>query len=387
MSRPDPDADGPTGPATAGREHGLDLLRAVAMTLGVVIHAPLIFVKPELAVEFGIDPATLPDLPLGWGLLLGWIHIWRMPVFFVLAGFFAALTLAKRGASGFLRDRLVRIGLVMATAALAYDLLDGRVDFTLMHLWFLYVLLILSVAAAALHSLSLGSAAQAFERARWALRRDARLAWLLIPLAPLTALGRTLDGAGRIPETYAALTPGPLVYYGAWFLLGASLFAERAALARWRRAPTVIISGVTMLAGVGLHLVAVWPLNGAAPAWAAALSGLVQAGTALAACVFAIGLGGRVLTGPSRAVSALVALSYPLYLVHILPAVTLGAALAREGVPPDAAIPLTIIGTALVSALAAAVLLRLPWIGPVLGARRVPAASGPRQRPRHNDAP
>ncbi|MEO1238092.1 MAG: acyltransferase family protein, partial [Pseudomonadota bacterium] len=77
------------------RYHGLDLLRAVAMLLGLVIHAPLIYFFTNIQTDFGftqITPIEVWMLPIG-----GWIHQWRMPVFFLLAGFFALLVLERRG--------------------------------------------------------------------------------------------------------------------------------------------------------------------------------------------------------------------------------------------------------------------------------------------------
>jgi fucose 4-O-acetylase-like acetyltransferase len=40
---------------------------------------------------------------------LGLIHVFRMPVFYVLAGFFAALLYERRGARAFVRNRVIRI--------------------------------------------------------------------------------------------------------------------------------------------------------------------------------------------------------------------------------------------------------------------------------------
>jgi peptidoglycan/LPS O-acetylase OafA/YrhL len=47
------------------RYHGLDLLRAVAMLLGIVFHAPIINYIPEMADgfrEFGISTDMIPKM-------------------------------------------------------------------------------------------------------------------------------------------------------------------------------------------------------------------------------------------------------------------------------------------------------------------------------------
>ena len=91
------------------------------------------------------------------------IHAWRMPIFFLLAGFFAHLVLDRRGMRYFLKDRGVRIGLPLVFFApliaisvpliWSYGLTGQFTDPTgfksefhsesLAHLWFLYYLCLL----------------------------------------------------------------------------------------------------------------------------------------------------------------------------------------------------------------------------------------------------
>lgn len=83
------------------RIHGLDLLRADAMLMGVLLHATLPF----------LYNAELVRPPTWIFLLFTSIHILRMPVFFILAGFFAALSLQRKATSSFAWDRFYRIAL------------------------------------------------------------------------------------------------------------------------------------------------------------------------------------------------------------------------------------------------------------------------------------
>jgi Acyltransferase family len=48
-----------------------------------------------------------PSVFLGW--FAYYAHSFRMELFFLLAGFFAALVIDKRGVSAFIRDRIRRI--------------------------------------------------------------------------------------------------------------------------------------------------------------------------------------------------------------------------------------------------------------------------------------
>ena len=90
------------------RYHGFDLLRSVAMFLGVVIHAPLVYADRVVAREVVPMVANLPELEEWIGVILLWIHSWRMPTFFLIAGFMSILVIERTTASFFLRDRILR---------------------------------------------------------------------------------------------------------------------------------------------------------------------------------------------------------------------------------------------------------------------------------------
>ena len=66
------------------RYYGLDAFRCFTMTMGLVIHAPLVFEIPDIVGENNVRKYN----PLV-GIILSWIHIWRMPTFFAI-GFFCS---------------------------------------------------------------------------------------------------------------------------------------------------------------------------------------------------------------------------------------------------------------------------------------------------------
>lgn len=96
-------------PSSAPREerlHALDNLRAVAMLLGIVLHAALSFMTlpiPWIARDVSRSPS--------FDLMVGVIHGFRMQLFFFLAGFFGHLLWQRLGAKDFLKQRWQRIGL------------------------------------------------------------------------------------------------------------------------------------------------------------------------------------------------------------------------------------------------------------------------------------
>ncbi|MEP3479639.1 MAG: acyltransferase family protein [Fuerstiella sp.] len=87
--------------------HGLAALRALAMLLGVVLHAAIPYTAVPLS---GMDNWICYQTSTPFcDMLVWWIHAWRIPLFFFLAGFFALQTLQRHGAHGFARRRIKRL--------------------------------------------------------------------------------------------------------------------------------------------------------------------------------------------------------------------------------------------------------------------------------------
>lgn len=93
-------------PARDERIHGLDNLRAVAMFLGILLHAALAFTVTPL-------PTFVKDASAHWSfdVVVRFIHGCRMQVFFFIAGFFGRVLYLRLGAKGFALHRLKRVGL------------------------------------------------------------------------------------------------------------------------------------------------------------------------------------------------------------------------------------------------------------------------------------
>lgn len=87
------------------RFHGLDAARAAAMLLGVFYHLPITF----MAGGFGgpVSPKSSIDL---------WLHSFRMPLFFLISGFFACMMLKKYGLAGYYARRGWRIGAALVVS-------------------------------------------------------------------------------------------------------------------------------------------------------------------------------------------------------------------------------------------------------------------------------
>ena len=81
------------------------------MLLGLVLHGILSFSgEPWLAMDVGSEPEVI--LPI-----IGWIHGFRMQLFFLVSGFFTAMMWKKRGGTALVKQRLLRIGIPLVAGA------------------------------------------------------------------------------------------------------------------------------------------------------------------------------------------------------------------------------------------------------------------------------
>lgn len=126
----------------------MDAMRSVLMMLGIFSHSSYIY-HPTRTWKINSEQTME---------LIGWLSnaqlAFRMPAFFVISGFFCALTLTRYAPAKFLKVRLVRIALPMIITGCTLNLLQsyllgrfGLVDFGfdwhflqgnwVSHLWFL----------------------------------------------------------------------------------------------------------------------------------------------------------------------------------------------------------------------------------------------------------
>ncbi len=323
----------------APRYHSLDALRGVMMLLGVYLHAAVAY------SEYGSWPWKDGSTTAVFDVSLGLIHVFRMPVFYVLAGFFAALLYDRRGARGFVQNRAIRILVPFAVGwAVLFPLVKvlaigaARLDgpsrpleaFTLrevfgrldpMHLWFLEYLVFFYVLALVVVPLSrhrylavaVGPINRGFRAVVSSPLGACALAFLTCPTLYLMQDGAVDDPSGFAPE--GRILIAYLVFFGGGWLLSRNtdLFPV---LRRYPRAPIFIAVGVVAallgysiwywLRATGTQMV----LATVASAWCLAL--------AMWSFVFGfIGVFLRVFERPVAQVRYLSDSSYWLYLVHM----------------------------------------------------------------------
>lgn len=95
----------------SGRLHCLDALRSGLMLLGIPFHASLIYSERNWSVSAG------SSLEL-FSFIGGLINSFRMPAFFLIAGYLSLGAIQKRGGWPWLRRRTVRLGVPLFSSAI-----------------------------------------------------------------------------------------------------------------------------------------------------------------------------------------------------------------------------------------------------------------------------
>lgn len=306
------------------------------MGLGVLLHASLPFV-PYRRDDTGGD-LVLDHLFLA-------IHGFRMPLFFVLSGFFTAMLLARRGLRSLVAQRLRRVGLPLAASVvtilpllylsfiLGYVALEvgggvdqaeitggllgeigdaadekGGDDGVLSHLWFLWMLLWLMAVMVAVVGVGRVVCRLAGRRFSGA----SRLRWALLPASLLPQLLMRELVIGPDTSSSLLLAPHVVVFYGAFFAFGALSYGVEGRtpplldVARWWR-PLLLVA----IAAYPIAFVFEFERPDAV------LSAVAQLVLAWATSLGLIGLFHQTLSAERFAVRYASDASYWIYLVHL----------------------------------------------------------------------
>lgn len=357
----------------------MDALRASTMLLLVPVHAA------QLSAVNGHEGA--------WATIVYWtVHVFRLPLFFAMSGFFLALLLTHKGLSETARNRTLRIvvpllvGLVTlmpltlflaqsAGVALSNDGVPSGTPFTFEpgFLWFLWYLLIIDGLAISLYLGAPGLLRAAGSRLRQLLARPpAGILVLAVPTAAALWPEASWTVASPV-DSYLPDLPA-LAYYALFFALGATLFANRDLVAdagrnawRWAGCALAAVLPAALLfslhnSGHGSH-----PLvHGAAL--------LIYAIATWASLIALVGLADRYLVRARPRVRYMADASYWIYLSH-LPAMVLAvAAIGATSLGTGPQFVLVVAAALGFSLLTYPLFVRYTAIGRVL--------NGPRRRPR-----
>jgi glucans biosynthesis protein C len=358
------------------RYHGLDALRAGMMLLGIYLHVVVGYTGD------GNWPYKDPHPAHGINITLGVIHAFRMPTFYVMAGFFGALLLDRRGLAEFVANRGKRVLVpfvlfwtlmfpAVATVMVGMQRGFGQViPFSTsgeilkhlhpMHLWFLEYLLLLYLIALACIPLSRQLPAAIRQTAtktyRWGLQRGyapglcALFSWL-----PLKAMhGGLKDCDGFVPE------PIILIAYIVPFGFGWLLYHNRDLLPRFQR-------HIWLYVALTVPAWFIWVSSGRAHPFVGAAGNASLCWLWAFAC---IGLFLKYLSQPRPLVRYLSDASYWLYIMHLPVVVGLQFALLPVPWPALAKIPVVLALAIAILLASYDLLVRPTWLGALLNGRR-----------------
>lgn len=382
-----------------GRVHALDNLRACMMWLGIVLH---------VAVNHLSAPSMLPfkdrDVTVFADLTLIFIHTFRMPVFFMLAGFLAAMMADTRGYGVMLRNRVRRIALpfavfwpivfivtvvlvlafrhMMATGTLGLSMADApRVDphrpvLNTMHMWFIYYLLwfcVLGAAACALEKHIPESIKAAWRKTFEVLARNWwGFAVLVIPMALIGSnyrIGMLMPTGSFVPNI------NELVHNGMFFVFGWTVYRLRDELLTHyaRHCWKFVVAGLVFYCGSGV-LFQVFLKDPAAIPHIEMVSAYVYGSASWLWSIALIGLFVRYLPTQNKVLRYLSDSSYWVFMVHMMGTIGFGILLYNAPFGALAKMAINVLATSAACLVTYHLFVRNTWIGVLLNGRRRGAA-------------
>ena len=367
------------------------------MLLGLVLHTTMNYmVFPNAEVWPYKDAQT----SIAFDILVAFIHAFRMPTFFVIAGFFAAFQYDTRGASSLFYNRLKRIGLplvcgwlilfpmIIASSIFANtrtslpyepkpeDMTLSALFDHLMHLWFLYDLLIFYGVALLSMPLLVRIPQEIRKRVSDRFGEVASKTWgpLLFSAVTLLTLYPMQTGTLDVSDSFLP-APRVLCAYGVFFTFGWLLYQQRTILDTFsRRAWLYFTAGLVFF---GLYLFFANKSYMAYQAGTPSLALYIAMMSALAVAMWfliysAIGLFLRYLEKPLPLGRYLADASYWMYLVHLPFTMLLPALLASIGLPAVVKFSLVLGMTTAVTLVTYHYWVRSTFIGETLNGRRYP---------------
>ncbi len=375
------------------RYHDLDALRAFVMFLGILLHATL-FIQPEYQMGWPIyDPAAMGDKT--YAAVFSAIHGFRMPLFFLLSGFFSALIWKKKGLRALRAQRMKQVGLPFAVgciilAPLTVGLLflaakflnlhmvfmpqhEDPFDFNpilvplvwlaeLTYLWFLWYLLLLVAGFIFL--------------ARLGIQFSHRIWWITLPVSAGLALTMFQPHFGPVHNRTLLPHIPLLLFYFCFFSFGAFLYkAEIRPQIRWTAAllPTAACLWIGMLTPGWIEVIPSSPFNYpfAFPLnWFEFASSLAGVTYAWLMCFGLMGLFHWVASRPSFTVRYFSDAAYWTYLIHLPIIICMQLLIVDWPVSYHLKFMLICVGTTAVSLATYQVFVRYTFIGSTLNGRR-----------------
>lgn len=377
-----------SGPA---RHHALDAVRGGMMLLGVLFHVSRLYAPSR----FESWPFRGEETSVVLGYVVRANRIFRMPVFFVMAGFFTALLYARRGPRGLMVNRAKRIlvpliaawlvlspaidaGFIFAAAARTPEPLSAVLDYitsgrlyndNLHHLWFLYDLLIFYAVSVVVVPLGRFASLRLRTGASGIFRRALQSAWRPILFAVPTLLVLLTMPRGMIKaDTSFVPDVRVLVAYGLFFAFGWLLYANVDLLPSFTRHAKRQVALAVLLFPVYMTQYGEGP-RGSLPHLVVSSMGAVIVWLLVFGLV---GLAIRHLDRPAPVVRYLSESSYWLYLIHYPFVIWFAGVLRQVAMPGGLKALIILVVTVPILLLSYHYWVRPTFLGEWLNGRRYP---------------
>jgi len=284
----------------------LDNARATLLLLGVLFHASVfvyLYQRPESLGELLLVVFTHQFL-----------HVFRMPTFFVIAGFFAAYLLQRRGPNKFFQNRLQRIALPLLIFWIPLGFanswssqgawLTGRSTFDVLpidfgHLWFLYFLILYCVIFWAFSA----------PLRKLLTQRVSPRVFLLLLAAAFPLIPGVFDQEGTLAtSTRLFPEPGLLVLYFLIFLSGAIAYHQQDGWLTFLKRRAVLLVSLLLLS-FGVFFVI--------QDWGMAVTPWIYAASVVSGTYGVLGLFLRFATKQNKVFKFVSDSSYWIYLIHL----------------------------------------------------------------------
>jgi surface polysaccharide O-acyltransferase-like enzyme len=326
------------------RYHYLDNIRALAMFAGILFHASLAYSPLFYNLWFTSGNETSASIDI----VGSFIHLFRMPIFFLVSGFFAIMLLQKRGIPGFLKNRAMRILLpfilffpILATTILLLmgwameniENLSPMLQFvktmpnnpdapplplSTMHLWFLFNLFLFALTTSVLYKFN-------FFQSKWIKKiSSAKFILLVLPLLMVPAMLAVPAPHPAAEKFYPELWS--FGFYGLFFILGSLIFFKQSLLDELEHYENILLV-VSIIAFTTFYslLPTTIPFEelmtvmtgGFEPTLSHLIPAICEATIAVYMTIYCLLLGRKFLNKPNKTLKLISDSSYWVYLIHM----------------------------------------------------------------------
>ncbi|KPH95637.1 acyltransferase [Pseudoalteromonas porphyrae] len=375
------------------RLHYIDNLRSLALLLGIVFHAALAYSPFFSNLWFTADPNT----HFIFDYISHALHLFRMPLFFIIAGFCSALLIDKSNTNQFLRHRAKHILLpFMIFLPLSFAIYYHALSFgasiakptppifavfqvikepviSTMHLWFLWNLFQFCVIFWLLNKSKLVS-----NKLDNFITHPVFLYCMLPILLTVSLIAQPIPFPAPDKLTPQLWSYG---FYGSLYLVGASLFKKQNLLSTYQ-------NYIWPLSGIAtISIAAYFYLLPAAPTLetviTAASAGeftptghqhflhvMVQTSCILSLTAVSILLGHRFLNNANRVSRAISDASYWVYLIHVPVLIYIQMPLINTALPALSKFIISVFLTLLIGQVSYLLLVKRTWLGLLLNGKK-----------------